>query len=418
MLINLSNEPFAMEPGALEAFAAKIERIESGAVKALSDATLAKSAGYSVSEGTAVIPVVGVLLKSDSDAEMYRCYGEDATGYGEIADAIDAAEADPSVARIQLAIDSPGGQVAGIHAISDRIHQTVKPVTAHVDTLCASAAYWIASQADEITAPRGAQVGSIGAYVAVVDISQRAAQAGIKVHVISSGPYKGAGVPGAEIKPEHLADMQGRINKIHGEFVQDINRGRSVRGADPTRINESANGRVYSSLEAVQIGLIDRISSDPEKERKMAEAAAVKDFAALVKAHPEHAALIAEKAEAGEAVAAVRVAIEKAKADKAAADKVAALEKEAADAKAKADAVAADLAAAQAKTAELEKALADEKAAREALAKLGAGAKPAEGVKADPPKAQDNVKKASEIEAMGGIERARFFQAGGKMVDG
>jgi signal peptide peptidase SppA len=397
------NDVYAMDPAALEAFLVKSAGIESGEAVRLADTSLASGGSYSVADRIATIPVCGVLLKSDADAQMFRAYGEEATGYGEIISAIEAAEADSAVSGILLAIDSPGGQVSGIHAVSDRVFSATKPTAAHIETLGASAAYWIASQADTVSASRGANVGSIGAYVPVVDMSKMAENAGIKVHVVSSGSQKGAGVPGAEVKPEHLAEIQDRINKIHAEFVADVVRG---RGETPTPINESADGRVYSNDESVTRGLIDSVTSNPSVS--LTKVYQMKDFAALIKDHPDQAALIGEKMVAGATALDVRAEIEKAKADALVANKVADAEA-ARDLALKNESEAkVQLAAAVAKVAELEKALADEKAKSDALRALGDGAKEAAKILADPPAAKVE-KTAEEIAAMPPREQAKYY---------
>ena len=64
----------------------------------------------------------------------------------------DEAMADASVDRIILDVDSPGGSVYGISELSRKIHgaRGKKPIIAVSNSLMASAAYWIASAADEI----------------------------------------------------------------------------------------------------------------------------------------------------------------------------------------------------------------------------------------------------------------------------
>lgn len=407
-----NNELFAMEPSALEAFVARVNAIGSPAARRLEAGSATAGQLYDVaSDGTATISVSGVLLKSASDAREYRAYGIEATGYSEILSALATAEADPQVQRVELAIDSPGGQVAGIHAVSDRLAGYSKPVSAHAGTMVASAAYWIASQAKEITAPRGSQIGSIGAYVVVADMSRMAENAGIKVHVVASGKHKGAGVPGASVTEEQLAEIQQRIDAVAVEFVNDISRG---RGKSTTQIQESADGRVYSSLEAVQRGLIDRITSDPSKDRQMVEA--LKDFAALLAEYPAQAKLIGEKVAAGAAVAEIRSAIEKAQADSEVADKIAKAEKAAAEANTAAETLKAQTAAALVEVAALKASLAESKAAHDALKALAAGTVEANKIKPDPAEQSKPKKSSAEVAKMSPAEAAAFFQAGGEQT--
>lgn len=111
------------------------------------------------------------------------------------------ATADPDVTAIALVIDSPGGQVAGTKELADDVAaaRARKPVVAYIEDLGASAAYWVAAQADAIYANETAFVGSIGTYCVVQDLSRMAANVGIEVHVLSTGPFKGAGYPGTAV---------------------------------------------------------------------------------------------------------------------------------------------------------------------------------------------------------------------------
>lgn len=409
MLRTVHNQVFAMEPGALAAFADRVSAITPALISALPGSETSPAEHFDRStDGTAQIFISGALLKSTDDAVLYRRFGIEATSYAEIRGALAEAAADPSIARVALVIDSPGGQVSGIHDAADAIATFPKPVAAHIETLGASAAYWLASQAKGgISAGRGAEVGSIGAYMAIADYSAAAAQAGIKVHVISSGPHKGAGVEGAPINDAQLAEFQAGINATADEFVNDVARG---RGVDATVIKESADGRVYSSIEAQRRNLIDRIATDPAADRKNQMNDFAKAFASLLKDHAGHAALISEKMEAGSSPEAIRADIAKVEADA----RLAGIEAAANDAKVALEAEKAERAKSDAKVAELENALAESVAATAALKALADGAKPADQVKADPPK-QINEKTADEFAEMTGVERAAFFRAGGSI---
>ena len=104
----------------------------------------------SVSGDKAVVQVQGVLTQRKSFFAML--FGGGNTTYSEINDALAAADKDPDVSEITLAIDSPGGQIAGLFDTIGALEAVKKPVHAVVNNVGASAAYAIASQADTITA--------------------------------------------------------------------------------------------------------------------------------------------------------------------------------------------------------------------------------------------------------------------------
>ncbi len=177
---------------------------------------------------TAVIPISGVLLKDVPD--WMRLWGLDVTGYGDIRDMLSAALANPGVTDITLAVDSPGGQVAGIMEAAAAIAEAnkTKPVTAKVGELSASAAYWLSSQASRIEASPLSEVGSIGVYTVYADFSEMAKAEGVRVIVIRSGEHKGMGVMGAPITEGQIAAVQEVIDGIAAQFQGAVGTGRKM----------------------------------------------------------------------------------------------------------------------------------------------------------------------------------------------
>lgn len=123
-----------------------------------------------------------------------------------------------------------------------------------------SAAYWAASQADHISINRAGFCGSIGTYAVIEDYSKAMEMEGIKVHVLSTGPYKGAGEPGTEITEEHLAEWQSVVDSHFDHFAAAVHRGRSQLRAK-SHFNKVADGRIFSSNVALESGLVDHVES-------------------------------------------------------------------------------------------------------------------------------------------------------------
>ncbi len=167
---------------------------------------------------------------------------------------------DDSVRAILLHIDSPGGTVAGTadFAADVRAANEKKPVSAHIDDLGASAAYWVASQAGRITANTTAEVGSIGTVAVVEDSSGKAETEGIKVHVVSTGEFKGAFADGAPVEEKHLEELQARVNELNAHFLHGVAKG---RGMSTTDVKSLADGRVHIAAKAKALGLIDGVMS-------------------------------------------------------------------------------------------------------------------------------------------------------------
>ncbi len=211
--------------------------------------------------GVAVIELTGALMKTQSK------YG--GTSTVDARRAMRHAADNPDVAAVMLAIDSPGGTTAGTQQLADEVRATdaKKPTFAHIEDLGASAAYWAASQARRVTANASALVGSLGTFAVIEDTSQQAALEGVQVHVISTGPFKGAGVNGAPISSAYLAEAQRMVDSLNALFLTSVSSGRRK---SPEATAALFDGRVHIAADALGLGLIDAVTS---WDRALADAA-------------------------------------------------------------------------------------------------------------------------------------------------
>lgn len=204
-----------------------------------------------------VIPVQGVLTKDSSWA---------GTTYASIADAAEEAAADPAVKRIVLAVDSPGGEVTGLPetaAVLNRVAK-VKPLHAMVEGTSASAAYWLTSQASDITMSPSSELGSVGVRIMHADISKMLEDAGIKITEMHAGEFKTEWSPFQPLSEGAKADMQKRIDSVHGEFLKDVGQGRGVRATRNITAAQYGGGRLFSAKDAMGHGLADAVQSPRE----------------------------------------------------------------------------------------------------------------------------------------------------------
>lgn len=168
---------------------------------------------------------------------------------------------DPKIDAIVLDVDSPGGSISGIDELATEIYEArgTKPITAVANSLMASAAYWIASSADEIVATPSAKIGSIGVFAAHEDRSAMYEKVGIDVSLVSAGKYKTENNPFEPMTEEGRAEIQKSVDKFYDMFVSAIARNRSVP-VDVVR-NGFGEGRVVGAKEAVALGMADRITT-------------------------------------------------------------------------------------------------------------------------------------------------------------
>lgn len=220
-------------------------------------------------DAVAVINIVDFITKNPT-----LFFG---TSTREVEAAITAALADDSIRQILLWIDSPGGSVDGLADLSDLVFtaRRVKPITAFVDGLAASAAYLIASQASEIVAGKGSLAGSVGTLQLLLDTSEAFQTAGIRPVLITTGKFKGIGIPGIAITPEQEAYLQKIVDQFFADFRRAVARG---RGMSIVEVDKVADGKVFREQEALSLRLIDRIQNGDallaglvEQERALAQ---------------------------------------------------------------------------------------------------------------------------------------------------
>lgn len=241
-----------MEPARLTAF-----------LSSLGESPIARAAPrgsdgepYTIRDGVAHVHVAGVLLPR----VPWWMSGGAATSVPRLSEDVAMAVRDPRVRSILLRVSSPGGVVSGVAALADALHvaRKAKPLHAHAETVIGSAAYWLGSQAQRLTAEPTAEVGSIGVYRALVDSSRAFEADGLRVHLVRSGPNKGVGHPGVPIEASQLEPYQAVVDGLRDLFVGAIARG---RGADRAQIERLATGRTWLAGEAAQLGLLDGVET-------------------------------------------------------------------------------------------------------------------------------------------------------------
>lgn len=167
--------------------------------------------------------------------------------------------ADEEVGRIVLDIDSPGGSSYGVTELANEIYKSrgQKPIVAVANSLAASAAYWIGSQADYFYVTPGGMVGSIGAYAIHQDISKAMDTLGVKTTLIKAGKYKALGNEFEPLDDEARSHIQERVDAVYDQFVHDVARGRGV--SEATVRSGYGEGDVLDAKRAKAEGMVDGI---------------------------------------------------------------------------------------------------------------------------------------------------------------
>jgi signal peptide peptidase SppA len=179
-----------------------------------------------------------------------------------LAQSVNALARDPEVGAVILNIDSPGGVITGVPEAADAIWAARRAgthVTALVNPLAASAAYWIASQANEVVAVPSGETGSIGVFILHSECSGMLEQAGVKAKYIFAGEHKVEGNPIEPLSEEAEEEFQSRVDFTNRQFVKAVARGRETTMANVERT--FGQGRTFFSTGALRVGMIDRIAT-------------------------------------------------------------------------------------------------------------------------------------------------------------
>lgn len=176
-------------------------------------------------------------------------------------DLLESLKEDKKAKAVIIHVSSPGGSTVGGEAMFEAIRELaeVKPVTATVGTLAASAGYMIASATDHIVARRSSIVGSIGVLFQYADASQLLDKIGVKVKAIKSSPLKAEPSPFNPTSEEAVAMIDRLIQDSYKWFVDIV-----VDRRDMTRFEvlKLADGSIYTGNQSLENGLIDAIGGE------------------------------------------------------------------------------------------------------------------------------------------------------------
>ncbi len=214
------------------------------------------SVKYTVSkDGTATIDVNGPMMTEVPLIFLYL--NIPAVGTFNLLNTVNAAIADKDVERIHFNVNGPGGTSLGLEEVALAIHNSPKPTFGKTVEGAYSAHYWLLSQMDEIEVSVSANVGSLGSYLAISDVSKAFENAGVKQYVFSSGPVKGIGVIGSELTEDQQKFLSKKVTETTNTFKNAVRRG---RGSKIENVDALFTGEWWSANNAVKIGLADRVT--------------------------------------------------------------------------------------------------------------------------------------------------------------
>jgi protease-4 len=214
---------------------------------------------------------VGVIVAEGdiSDGEA----GPGAIGGRSTAELVRKARFDDNIKAIVLRVNSPGGSAFGSELVRHELElarAAGKPVVVSMGDVAASGGYWISMASDEVIAEPNTITGSIGIFAILPT-----ADGLMKKLSINTGGYGTTWLtnvydPRRPFDPRFGEVIQATINRGYSEF---IGKAAAARKTTPEKINEVAQGRVWTGTQALAHGLIDRTGSYADALKSAAQRA-------------------------------------------------------------------------------------------------------------------------------------------------
>jgi len=218
------------------------------------DDYLARLPGPKLSgDAIGVVVAEGEIIDGDAPAGT--------VGGRSTAELVRQAREDKSIKAIVLRVNSPGGSVVGSEMVRrelELVRQAGKPVIVSMGDVAASGGYWISMSSDEVIADAGTITGSIGVFALLPSADKALAKLGVHTDGVTTTWLGGAGDPRRALDPRFAALVQANINHIYDDFTS---RAAKARKTTAQKIDEVAQGRVWSGAQAKERGLVDRLGS-------------------------------------------------------------------------------------------------------------------------------------------------------------
>lgn len=204
--------------------------------------------------------------------------GEETIGSDKIAETIKEIRTKGKYKAIVLRINSPGGSALASDVMWREITLAKEkmPVVVSMGTLAASGGYYIAAPADKIFALPNTLTGSIGVFGMLVNAQKLLKdKIGVNIETVKFGKYADLGSPERPLTADEEAIIQNEIDKVYEDFISKVAQGRNLT---KQQVDDLAQGRVYSGIEAKQLGLIDEFGGLDDAIKFAAQKAKLSDY--------------------------------------------------------------------------------------------------------------------------------------------
>lgn len=174
---------------------------------------------------------------------------------------------DKSIKAVIFRIDSPGGDALASDVIAEGMRKIKgkKPVIVSQGLVAGSGGYWLSMYADTIVSNKNTITGSIGVIGSWLYNKSFKESAGVSTDYVKRGNHADVGfgmiipilntvLPDRKLTNDERSKIEMMIREMYAEFVNKVANGRNK---SPDEIEQIAQGRVWSGIDAKKIGLVD-----------------------------------------------------------------------------------------------------------------------------------------------------------------
>ena len=178
---------------------------------------------------------------------------------------------------ITLIINSPGGSVSASEVIREELAAAKaagKPVVVSMGGMAASGGYWISTPANYIVANPSTLTGSIGIFGVINTVENTLDSIGVHTDGVATSALADVSTT-KSLPPEVQQLMQLSIENGYKRFITLV---ANARNSTPEKIDQIAQGHVWTGEDAKANGLVDSLGDFDDAVAKAAELAKLKQW--------------------------------------------------------------------------------------------------------------------------------------------
>jgi protease-4 len=211
---------------------------------------------WALPDALAVVTIAGGMQRGESDRG--GLLDGAASGSATVTRALREARRNDRIKAVVVRVESPGGDAIAADEIGreiDLLRLANKPVIVSMGDVAASGGYWVAATGTRIYAEPGTITGSIGVFTGHFAVKGLLDKLGITTQTLKRGVHADMDGPHRALTEAETTLLREQARHTYGQFLERVAKGRRMA---TTRVDEIAQGRVWSGVRALDLGLVDK----------------------------------------------------------------------------------------------------------------------------------------------------------------